>query len=215
MQVYRHRYATGTLDASFTRLPGQDPNGNVHKAAATYGVRLHAGTNQTTRIDTSRYGPASITPFPTTILAINPYARLDRKWVGLGYGLMLGNLGYHRVSFGDEQSDFDLQASLRLGRRETVYALAEYNYLGYGSANPQHRLGLGTGFGGTRWQVLAGAATAKEYEILPTQSRWSGFIEAQGQFSERWQASTFFTLGNPNQQQAGIRLGYRIPRPRK
>ncbi|OWP62749.1 hypothetical protein CDA63_12620 [Hymenobacter amundsenii] len=209
--AYRHRYATGTLDASFTRLPGQDTDGDVHKAAATYGVRLHAGSDRQNLLlpDSISFGATS--PRTTAILAINPYMCFDRKWVGLGYGLLLGNLGYHRVNFGDEQSNLDLQGALRLGRRETVYALAEYNFLGYGAANPQHRLGIGTGFGGTRWHLLGGAATAKNYEMRPNQSRWSGFVEAQGQFSERWQASTFFLLGNRYQQQAGLRLGYRLP----
>lgn len=209
--AYRHRYATGTLDASFTKLPGQDIDGDMHKAEATYGVRLHAGSDHQRILlpDSLLYRPDYRARSP--ILAINPYMRLDRKWVGLGYGLMVGNLGFHRLTYGDEQSSLDIQASARLGRRETVYALAEYNFLGYGSANPQHRLGLGTGFNGTRWQLLAGAARAKDYEIQPDQRRWSGFVEAQGRFSERWQASTFVLLGNPTQRQVGLRLGYRIP----
>ncbi|MBT9393555.1 prolipoprotein diacylglyceryl transferase [Hymenobacter sp. NST-14] len=208
--AYRHRYTTGTLDVSSSNVyhtPDQpDWGGN------TYGVRLHAGSDQQRVLlpDTVPFAPDYRAR--SLILAINPYMRMERHWVGFGAGLMVGSLGFHRINFGDEQSALDVQASVRIGPRKIVYGLAEYNFLGYGSANPQHRLGLGTGFNGSRWQLLAGAATAKDYEILPGQSRWSGFVEAQGQFSDRWQASTFLLLGNPNQRQAGLRLGYRIPR---
>ena len=205
--AYRHRYVTGTLDASFTNVyhtPDQpDWGGN------TYGVRLHAGSDQQRLIDT--LSNSANPNFSTRLLAINPYMRMDRHLVGFGVGLMVGELGYHRLRFGDRQSNIDVQGSLRVGPRNAVYGLADYNYLGYGSGNPQHRLGLGTGFGGSNWQLLGGAARSKNYEILPGHSRWSGFVEAQGLFADRWQAGTFLTFGNPHQQQAGLRVGYRIP----
>ncbi|WP_426491552.1 hypothetical protein [Hymenobacter sp. 102] len=58
---------------------------------------------------------------------------------------------------------------------------------------------------------MGGAARAKDYDIAEGQSRWSGFVEARGTITPQWQASSFVTLGNPTQQQIGLRLGYRLP----
>lgn len=207
---YKHRNVIGTIDYAHTTLPGQDADGDVHKAETTWGLRLHAGSDQQTPTSDSSAYPSSARQ-RNFLVAVNPYLRMERKWVGLGYGVILGNLGYHRLFYGDMPSYFDVQASLRVGPRETLFALADYNYLGYGMANPQHRLGIGTGFGGSKWQLLGGAATSKSYEVSAGQARWSGFVEAQGQLSSRWQASTFVLLGNPHQQQLGFRLGYRLP----
>jgi len=206
---YRHRYATGTLDVSRTQLPGADKDGDLHRAEATIGVRVHVGSDQ----QTAPLFPDSLglgLRKKTLLLSINPYVRLDRQWVGVGLGVLVGNLGYHKFRFGDEISAFDLQGSLRVGPRETLFGQADYNYLGYGTGNPQQRLGLGTGFGGTRWQLLAGAASAKDYQVLEGMSRWSGFVEAQGQLTPKWQAGTFLTLGNRHQQQVGLRLSRRL-----
>ncbi|RSK43784.1 prolipoprotein diacylglyceryl transferase family protein [Hymenobacter rigui] len=207
---YRHRYATGTFDYAHTRLPGTDVDGRIHKAEATWGVRLHAGSDHLKPTSDSSFYQAYNQP-DNLLIAINPYVQLDRQWLGVGIGLMAGNLGFHRIYYGDKQSVLDVQASLRVGSRPQLFAIADYNFLGYGSANPQHRLGLGTGFGGTRWQVIGGAARAKDYNIAEGQSRWSGFVEARGTLTPQWQASSFLTLGNPNQQQIGLRFGYRLP----
>lgn len=208
--AYRHRYATGTLDLAVTELPGVDEDGDMHKAETTIGVRVHTGADQQT--PTGDPQPYSYDADKLSFLiAVNPYVQLDRKWLGMGIGFMVGNLGYHRLYYGDKQSVLDLQTSLRFGDRQVAYAIADYNYLGYGTANPQHRFGVGTGFGGTRWQVVGGAASAKTYDVSPGQNRWSGFLEAQGRFTPQWQASTFLVLGNAHQQQVGLRLGCRFP----
>ncbi|MDU0371494.1 prolipoprotein diacylglyceryl transferase family protein [Hymenobacter endophyticus] len=210
LQEYRHRYTTGTLDYTHTRLPGTDVKGRVHKAEVTWGIRLHAGVDHQQPTSDSLIYQLDYRP-DNLLISFNPYAQLDRKWLGVGVGVMAGNLGFHRIYYGDEQSVLDGQASLRVGPRPQLFAIADYNYLGYGTANPQHRLGLGTGFGGTRWQVIGGAARARDYDIAEGQSRWSGFLEARGNLTPQWQASSFVTLGNPNQQQIGLRFGYRLP----
>ncbi|UOQ70058.1 hypothetical protein [Hymenobacter cellulosilyticus] len=105
----------------------------------------------------------------------------------------------------------DVQSSLRIGPRKTLYAQADYNYLGYGTGNPQQRLGLGTGFGGSRWELRVGAARSKSYELPAGVNLWSGFVEAQALLTPRWQAGTFLTLGQPGQQQIGLRISHRIP----
>lgn len=211
LQEYRHRYTTGTLDYTHTRLPGTDVKGRVHKAEVTWGIRLHAGVDhQQPTSDSLIYQP-DYRP-DNLLISFNPYVQLDRKWLGVGVGVMAGNLGFHRMYYGDEPSMLDGQASLRVGPRPQLFAIADYNFLGYGTANPQHRLGLGTGFGGTRWQVVGGAARAKYYDIAEGQSHWSGFVEAQGRLSSQLQLSGFALLGNPNQQQIGLRFGYRLPK---
>lgn len=204
LELYRHRYATGTIDFSRTKMPGVYPYGEVHKAERTLGVRLHVGGDQETPLGLGPYHRRTI------LFALNPYVQLDRPWLGVGLGLMVGNLGYHRYWSGDEVSVLDMQASLRVGRREQVYAQADYNYLGYGTGNPQQRFGIGTGLGGTRWQLLAGAATSKEYEVQAGASRWSGFAEAGFRPTPAWQINSFALFGNPNQQQVGLRLSRRL-----
>ncbi|RPD44932.1 hypothetical protein DNI29_19735 [Hymenobacter sediminis] len=204
LELYRHRYATGTIDFSRTKTPGADPDGDVHMAERTLGVRLHVGGDQETPLGAGPYNRR------TTLFALNPYVQLDRPWVGVGVGMMFGNLGYHRYISGDEVSVFDMQASVRVGQREKVYALADYNYLNYGSANPQQRFGIGTGLGGSKWQLLAGAASSKGYDVQEGASRWSGFAEAGFRPTPAWQINSFALFGNPNQQQVGLRLSRRL-----
>lgn len=204
LEQYRHRYATGTIDFSRTKMPGTDLDGDVHKAERTLGVRLHVGGDRETPLGAGSYNRR------TTLFALNPYVQLDRPWVGVGVGLMFGNLGYHRYISGDEVSLFDMQASVRFGQREKVYALADYNYMGYGPGNPQQRFGIGTGLGGSKWQLLAGAASSKGYEVPQEASRWSGFVEAGFRPTPAWQVNSFALFGNPNQQQVGLRLSRRL-----
>ena len=200
LEEYRHRYTTGTID--FAR----HQRAKHFSAEKTIGVRFHVGTDRQIQPTAASTEPSNL------LLSFNPYFQVDGRWVGVGTGLMFGNLGYHKFPYGNKISVLDLQGSLRVGPRETLYAIADYNYLGYGTGNPQQRFGLGSGFGSTRWQLLAGAASAKWYEVPAGVSRWSGFVEAQGQLTPKWQASTFFLLGNPNQQQWGVRVGRRISR---
>ncbi|GGG32690.1 prolipoprotein diacylglyceryl transferase family protein [Hymenobacter glacieicola] len=201
---YRHRYATGTVDFSRTRMPGVYPYGEVHKAERTIGIRLHAGIDQETSLSGYGYNRR------TALAALNPYVQIDRPLLGIGGGLLVGALGYHKYQFGDRISSLDLQASVRVGKRERVYGLAEYNYLGYGAANPQQRVGVGTGLGGSKWQLLAGVASAKLYDVPTGASRWSGFVEAGVRPTPAWQINSFALFGNPNQQQAGLRISRRI-----
>ncbi|WP_426491553.1 prolipoprotein diacylglyceryl transferase family protein [Hymenobacter sp. 102] len=132
---YRHRYTTGTVGFAHTRLPGTDEKGRLHKAEATWGIRLHAGSDRQTPLYIPPGGPSESSQ-RNSIIAVNPYVQLDRKWLGVGVGLMAGSLGYHRILYGDEQSVLDGQASLRVGPRPQLFALADYNFLGYGVANP-------------------------------------------------------------------------------
>ncbi|PJJ59815.1 prolipoprotein diacylglyceryl transferase family protein [Hymenobacter chitinivorans] len=208
---YRHRYQLATLDAAHTVLPGTAANGKVHKAEITAGLRLHLGGDQQTQQFTDPLLGSGLRK-NTLLISANPYLQIDRSWFGLGLGLMVGNLGYHKYTFGDEISSLDLQSSVRIGPRQILYAQADYNYLGYGTGNPQQRLGLGTGFGGTRWELRTGAATAKNYALPAGQRAWSGFVEAQALLTPQWQAGTFLTFGNPHQQQVGLRVGHRFLR---
>lgn len=204
LELYRHRYATGTLDFSRTKMPGPDPDGDLHKAERTLGLRLHVGGDQET--------PLGLGPYRrrTTLFALNPYVQLDRPWVGVGLGLLAGNLGYHRYLSGDDVSVLDMQASVRVGQREQLYALVDYNYLGYGPGNPQQRFGIGTGLGGSKWQLLAGAASSKGYDVQDGASRWSGFAEAGFRPTPAWQINSFALFGNSSQRQVGLRLSRRL-----
>ncbi|GAB2779283.1 hypothetical protein GCM10027175_17080 [Hymenobacter latericoloratus] len=204
LELYRHRYATGTLDFSRTKMPGTNVDGDVHMAERTVGVRLHVGGDQETPLGAGLYRRR------TTLFALNPYVQLDRPWVGVGLGLMVGNLGYHRYLSGDGVSVFDMQASVRVGQREQVYALADYNYLNYGPGNPQQRFGIGTGLGGSKWQLLAGAASSKGYDVQEGASRWSGFAEVGFRPTPAWQVNSFALFGNSNQRQVGLRLSRRL-----
>jgi phosphatidylglycerol:prolipoprotein diacylglycerol transferase len=161
--------------------------------------------------------PDSLIPFiypsfrrTTPLVAINPYFSAERRYFGLGMGVALGTLGYHRGRSGNDVSVADVQASLRLGPRELLYAQADYNYMTYGTGNPPLRLGLGMGLGGTRWQLLGGATMARHYDLLPGASRWAGFAEAKGQLTPQWGASAYLTVGNASQKQAGFRLSHRL-----
>ncbi|UPL50313.1 prolipoprotein diacylglyceryl transferase family protein [Hymenobacter sublimis] len=204
LEQYRHRYATGTIDFSRTRMAGVYPYGEVHKADRTIGIRLHAGLDHETPLSPDNYSRR------TLLAAFNPYVQIDRPRLGIGGGILFGALGYHKYRFGNQISILDLQASVRVGEREKVYGLVEYNYLGYGTANPQQRVGVGTGLGGSRWQLLAGVASAKLYDMPTGASRWSGFVEAGVRPTPAWQLSSFAIFGNPNQQQAGLRISRRI-----
>ncbi|WBA42375.1 prolipoprotein diacylglyceryl transferase family protein [Hymenobacter canadensis] len=209
---YQHRYTTGTLDLARTRTAGTDAKGQEHKADVTFGLRLHVGTDrQLPTFSDSLSVLYPDNPVKRTVIGgFNPYLQADRPGFGLGLGLLLGPLGYHRPRSGDQINPGDFQVSLRLGRREWAFGQFDFNYLGYGSGNPQHRIGMGTGFGSTRWQLIAGAAVAKNYALIPGNSRWSGFAEAKGQLTPQWGASTFLTLGNPTQRQLGLRLSRRL-----
>jgi prolipoprotein diacylglyceryltransferase len=212
LQPYQHRYTVGTLDLARTRTAGTDARGVEHKADVTFGMRLHVGIDQQSAIlpdSVSGFYPG-LADKRTIIGGFNPYLQADRRFFGLGLGLLLGPLGYHRPRSGDQVNPGDVQVSLRLGAREWAFGQFDFNYLGYGSGNPQHRIGLGTGFGSSRWQLIGGATVAKNYDLIPGSSRWSGFAEAKGQLTPQWGASTFLTLGNPTQRQLGLRLSRRL-----
>ncbi|MBC6699232.1 prolipoprotein diacylglyceryl transferase [Hymenobacter puniceus] len=209
---YEHQYTVGTLDISRTQLPGTDRKGRQHKSEMTSGIRLHVGTDQQDGMV-----PDSLTAliYPsfrrsTPIVAVNPYFSAERRYFGLGMGVAFGTLGYHLGRSGNDVSVADVHASLRLGPRELVYAQADYNYMVYGTGNPPLRLGLGTGLGGTRWQLVGGATLARHYDLLPGASRWAGFAEAKGQLTPQWGASAYLTLGNDTQKQVGLRLSHRL-----
>ncbi|MBX0290385.1 prolipoprotein diacylglyceryl transferase [Hymenobacter sp. HSC-4F20] len=204
LELYRHRYTTGTIDFSRTRMPGVYPDGEVHKAERTIGIRLHGGIDQETPLSSNGYNRR------TPLIALNPYVQIDRPLLGIGGGILLGSLGYHKYTYGDQASILDLQASVRIGQREKVYGLVDYNYLGYGAANPQQRVGVGTGLGGSTWQLRAGAASAKLYDVPAGVSRWSGFVEAGVRPTPAWQINSFVLFGNPDQRQVGLRLSRRF-----
>jgi phosphatidylglycerol:prolipoprotein diacylglycerol transferase len=207
---YQHQYTTATLDASHTSLPVLDAAGKMHKEETTWGLRLHAGADQQTQLYTDSLYVPYTGKKRTFLFAVNPYWQGDRRYYGLGVGMLLGNLGYHKINSGDEFSVLDVQFSARVGSRQSVFAQADYNYLGYGMANPQHRIGLGTGFGGTRWRLLAGGARSKDYDMMPGATRWSGFAEARGQVDLHWSAGAFTLFGNRQQRQVGIQLSRRF-----
>ncbi|UOQ70059.1 prolipoprotein diacylglyceryl transferase family protein [Hymenobacter cellulosilyticus] len=80
---YRHRYRLASLDVSRTLLPGAGPDGRVHKAEITTGMRLHVGTDrQTPQFSDPLLGSGMRKS--TLLLSINPYAQIDRPWFGLG-----------------------------------------------------------------------------------------------------------------------------------
>ncbi|WP_303311873.1 prolipoprotein diacylglyceryl transferase family protein [Hymenobacter sp. BT730] len=205
---YQHDYTTGSLDISKTIMPGYDASGS-HKAEKTFGLRLHLGSDQQVPLFDDSLQISSGKK-RTSLYGLNPYMQADRRYFGMGLGLMFGNLGYHEKEYGDEISLVEIQGTLRLGQRQSVYAQADYNFLGYGPANPQHRLGVGTGFGGTRWGLLVGGARAKPYKLLPGASGWSGFAEARGQLAPHWGVNAFALFGNESQRQVGIQVSRRL-----
>ncbi|MBD0835467.1 prolipoprotein diacylglyceryl transferase [Aestuariibaculum suncheonense] len=119
------------------------------KSKLTYGANVSAGSikssNLTLHVDESDF-----------VFAVNPYFKVDSKWLGGGVGFQLGNLRMNKDEVIDESNIKDAQKTYvflpefyaRVGPRKYVDLDYNYGFL-YPSAFPTlySRASIGTGFG--------------------------------------------------------------------
>ncbi|WP_027136435.1 prolipoprotein diacylglyceryl transferase [Gaetbulibacter saemankumensis] len=140
-QYFKQVYQVGGLGYSNVKID--------EKKTFTYGANISGGNIKSTNLQTQE----SQSEF---ILAINPYLKLDRKWIGGGIGLQLGKLRLNKDEFYNSDNIKDAQKEynvlpefyLRVGPRK--YLDIDYNY-GFimPSAFPtlQSRSSIGSAFG--------------------------------------------------------------------
>ncbi|MBD0822707.1 prolipoprotein diacylglyceryl transferase [Aestuariibaculum marinum] len=119
------------------------------KSKITYGANLSAGTIKSTNLSAN-------TSESDFIFGVNPYFKVDGKWLGGGGGFQLGNLRVNKDETIDENNIGDAQKTytilpefyVRLGPKK--YFDIDYNYgFMYPSAFPTlySRVSIGSGFG--------------------------------------------------------------------
>lgn len=140
-EQYKHRILMSGFGYSYLKKKS--------KATTIYGINSVLGTTREENLTTS-----VVKNF--TLYNLEPYIKMDRPWIGVGFGFEVGNLRLIPIepqdkSFfnsGTKQLFFLPEASFRIGRRD--YFDIRYDY---GLQKPTtlpvqtHEISLGTGFG--------------------------------------------------------------------
>ncbi|GEO07020.1 hypothetical protein AAE02nite_46840 [Adhaeribacter aerolatus] len=136
----------------------------------TYGLNAFAGKHQETDVTDNT---TIRQPVKTYLFGVNPYFNYNAKWVGLGGGLVAGNLLISRENQDKEDNSpptsanfktpFYPQASIRVGPIRYLfmdYQLAQQ----FPSALPglRHQVGVGSGFGLRNGSFLRAGLTGME-----------------------------------------------------
>jgi prolipoprotein diacylglyceryltransferase len=181
------------------------------KSTTTKGINFYGGTDRETNLTKG----IEKTDF---IIGANPYIKYDRKWIGLGAGVHVGNLRWvptepmDAVTFkrGTKSSPVMPQVFFRLGRRDILDL--KYSY-GVNSPTPFPELfqevSLGSGFGSkTDFGIRFGTGIT-HYNLIP-------FISAEGLVSKQaglmfrynfWNSDYYETLYPGNNQAFRVQFG--------
>lgn len=206
IRPFRHEYKSLSVDATSTWHP--DPN--RPEAENELGVRLLVGRDQQVALDVSE--PVK----STTLIGIDPHIMLNRRFIGLGGGIMLGPIGYNRMRENTYNANvFAPHLTVRLGPRDYVYLQADVNTPNQGLGNPATRLALGSRFkSGGRYGLLAGVATGTGYPTPGGTRNRAFFIESSLQVSQRLQVLPYLTLGGREFRQLHLQVRYELPHRR-
>lgn len=142
-EYFKQKYTVGGAAITFK-------NENPAKKSATYyGMNLYLGQN-------NEIQQSNNSEFKTTLYGINPFFRIDGKWIGIGGGFHAGNIAYPRIdnSVRLDSTNAMTSASIlpqlyfRLGPKKILfidYHLADQ----FPSPFPffSQQLGIGSGFG--------------------------------------------------------------------
>ncbi|SHK89839.1 prolipoprotein diacylglyceryl transferase family protein [Hymenobacter psychrotolerans] len=202
---FQHSYQSVSVDVSSTWKPDERP-----EAENEFGLRLMAGRDQQNTIGQ----PDTVKS--TFLFAINPHYMLNRRWFGLGGGLLLGTLGYSKTA-GDTYQPLVAAPHFTtwIGRREYLYVQGDVNTPTQGLGNPALRVGVGSRFRSSgRYSVLLGMSTGSGYPTPPGVNDKAFFVESSLQVAPRWQIQPYLTLGGREFRQAHVQLRYVLP-PRK
>ncbi len=140
-ELYEYKYRMGGVGYSQIVKKGN--------TMTTYGVNLHAGNNKEINITNN-------TEKSTFIYGVNPFVSLEKKWIGIGGGVQVGNLRWiphekiDEASFedGTKSSPVTPEFYFRIGRPHIL----DFKYA-YGFSFPSpfpsqtQAISLGTGFG--------------------------------------------------------------------
>lgn len=122
---------------------------NKGSALFTTGVNAFAGFNDEHNITAGTFDK-------TILAAVNPYAKYEAKWFGLGFGLNAGSLRWvpadnvseNRTVKGSIHSMIAPEFMIRLGRKDILDIGYNYGMNSYATFPVlMHELSLGTGFG--------------------------------------------------------------------
>ncbi|MBD2715279.1 prolipoprotein diacylglyceryl transferase [Microvirga sp. STR05] len=201
-QPFRHKYQSVSVDVSSTWKPDERP-----EAENEAGLRLMVGRDQQHTIGR----PDTVKS--TFLFAINPHYMLNRRWFGIGGGLLLGTLGYSKTA-GDTYQPLVAAPHFTtwIGRREYLYVQGDVNTPNQGLGNPALRVAVGSRFRSSgRYSVLLGMSTGSGYPTPPDVNDKAFFVESSLQISPRWQVQPYLTLGGREFRQAHVQLRYVLP----
>jgi prolipoprotein diacylglyceryltransferase len=164
---YRYRFLMTGLGYSHVKRENHN--------STEFGLNLAIGSNTEKNLTTS-------VEQKFTIFSINPYGRLDSRWIGIGLGLDLGNLRWIPVvpidqssfNHGTRESPILPAFSFRVGRSD--YVDGRYNYgLQRMTTLPvlTHEITIGSGFGNPYDYSLrlgVGVGQDKTFAIISTEA---------------------------------------------
>jgi prolipoprotein diacylglyceryltransferase len=201
-QSFKHEYQSLQLGVAHIGQKKPNPSQGTHGYSVEVGLRGMLGRDR----EHDSIGSLTRT---TSLFTVLPYTTLNSRYLGIGFGLWIGPLGYSTADKTYSVNSFDAYSLLRLGPREIIYAQGEYNSPEAGLGNPATRLGLGSQFKSNgRVQVLTGLAMGKNYRTPSNSRNQAFFIEASLQPQPNLYVQPYLTLGGREFRQASLRLRY-------